>query len=89
MTSVVLETDRVIIGILRSRDQPREGGIGDEFLRSHLTSVLKNDAGWGGGVISVGPPPGEVRSSLHTGGAACQPRAAGHKCKVWFNKSSF
>ena len=50
MTSVVLETDRVIIGILRSRDQPREGGIGDEFLRSHLTSVLKNDAGWGGGL---------------------------------------
>lgn len=50
MTSVVMETDRVIIGILRSRDQPREGGIRDEFLRSHLTSVLKNDEGWGGGV---------------------------------------
>ena len=54
MTSVVMETDRVIIGIHRSRDQPREGGIRDEFLGSHLSSVLKNDAGWGWGYTREG-----------------------------------
>ena len=50
MTSVVMETDRVIIGIRRNRDQPWEGGVRDESLRSHQSSVLKNDAGWGWGV---------------------------------------
>ena len=49
MTSVVMETDRVIIGIHRSKDQPREGGVRDESLRSHRSSVLKNDVGWGWG----------------------------------------